>query len=144
MSILADFFVATPDDARKYAAPGSFRDEALKVRIAPAEYKNFTTVEVGTLWAILSREEWSVSRYDLLDESLEGEEESWLFKFPQPLVQMLGTATKSELSLANQKWAETEELSCSPSDLLPVTLNLQRLAKKSVATGNPMYLWGSV
>jgi hypothetical protein len=144
MSILADFFVATPDDAREYATPGSFRDGALKARVAPAEYKSFTTVEIGTLWAILSREEWNVSRHDLIDESLEGEEESWLFRFPQPLVQLLGTATESELSLANAKWAGTEELSCSPSDLLPITLDLQRLARKSAATGNPMYLWGSL
>jgi hypothetical protein len=144
MSILADFFVATSDDAHKYATPASFRDGALIAKVAPAAYKGFTTVEIGMLWAILAREEWNVPRHDLVDESLEGEEESWLFRFPQPLVQLLGTATENELSLANEQWARTEELKCSPSDLLPVTLDLQRLARKSAATGNPMYLWGSL
>jgi len=144
MGILADFFVATPDDALKYAAPGSFQDAALKLRVAPVEYKSFTTVEIGTLWAILANEEWSVAKHDLIDESLEGEEESWLFRFPPALVELLADATDKELSLANAKWATTEELNCAPSDLLPVTLDLQRLAKTSVATGNPMYLWGSL
>ena len=144
MGILADFFVATPEDAREYAMPDGLAAPALRARLEPAEYKQFTSLEIGTLWAILAQEEWNVSRHNLVDDSLEGKEESWLFRFPQPLVELLATATDSDLASANARWAATEELSCSPTDLLPITQDLQRLAKKSVATSNPMYLWGSL
>ena len=144
MGILADFFVATHDDALKYAAPGSFQDEALKLRVAPAEYKGFGTVEIGTLWAILEKEEWSAARHDLIEESIEGEGGSWLFRFPPPLLGLLAAATENDLYVANSEWSSTEELNCAPSELLPVTLDLQRLAKMSIATGKPMYLWGSL
>ena len=117
---------------------------SLRAKLSPAEYKSFTSVEIGSLWAILALEEWDVSRHDLDDESLENEDESWLLRFPQPLVQLLGTASESELTLANAQWAETEELKCLPNELLPVTLDLQRLAKESIASGKPMYLWGSL
>lgn len=142
MGILADFFVASPEDARRYASPDSVGDTKLREQIAPAEWKGFTPLELGTLWAILEGQDWNIKRHWLIEELLESQGESWLFRFPQPLVDLLASATEEQLASANSAWAATEELQWPPAELRPLVSDLQRLAKQSRATGFHMYLWG--
>jgi hypothetical protein len=144
MGILADFFSAATADARLYALPSSQSDHVLEARIAPAKYKGFTSLELEMLWAILEGGEWNPEVHVLLDESIPGDDESWLYRFPEQFVALLADATPDAIGKANAAWAATEELRCSPDDLAPVVTDLQSIARKSRLTGQPMYLWGAL
>ena len=144
MGMLADFFVATRQDALHYAKRDADADEGedIRIRLAPAEYKGFTGLEIGTLWAIFEGAEWEVDRH--MPESLFlGEESaSWLEEFPSELIQLLANATSEDVAKAASAWAITEELNCSPGDLAPVVADLQSLSRKAIAEGKAVYLWG--
>ncbi len=145
MGILSDFLVATSSDASLYASgPEAQLEKTLLSRISLAQYKHFTPVSLGSLWAILANEEWDVVRHEFIDESKPGEEESWLLRFPEPFVTFLTNASDQELASANAAWAATEELVCTPDELMPVTVDLQRLAREARTTGRALYLWGSL
>lgn len=143
MGILADLFVADPKDAITYEAL------QLKGAITPdkfdrAEFKGLTDLEFGTLWAILQNEEWNVKSHCLETISLEGQGETWLFRFPEPFLSRLSSLDSSEIGRAAKAWAATEELQCEPSDIEPVIRELARLAKAATRDGKGLYLWGSL
>jgi hypothetical protein len=142
MGILADVFVATEYDAKQYANPDTHSDPALRKRITLAEFKSLTSLEFTTLWAILENVDWDVEHHELIDESNEGDDESWLFRFPEQLVDLLAAMNETTLIDANSLWAATDEIDCDPSEMLPVTQQLQALAIKARASGCKMYLWG--
>lgn len=56
MGILADIFVAPPEDALAYEAAQDNRVRLIE-KHRPAEYKNLTGLEFSSLWAILLTEE---------------------------------------------------------------------------------------
>lgn len=65
MGLLCDLFVNTRDEALAYESTTTQdRDIRLK-RFSPFEFKGLTSLEFGTLWAILANEEWDVRRLSL-------------------------------------------------------------------------------
>jgi hypothetical protein len=140
VSIVADFFVASPENARAYATAETH--DGLQLHLVPTRHKGITPLELGTLWAILEGCEWGVERHDIPDESPAEDGNSWLCRFPQPLVQLLADSSDGDLALARTHWAATEELGCAPEALEPVIADLQRLARQAIETGREMYLWG--
>ncbi|MGQ2923449.1 hypothetical protein [Variovorax sp. DAIF25] len=146
MGLLSDFFVANEGEAARYADRMSEDDQgkAIALQLRPAEYKGFTDLEVGTLWAILEGKEWDADLHALESDEGGDEGDSWLFRFPDRLVQLLAHVEHSALDAALPRWADTEELQVDVAELRPVVLDLQRLAKQAIAEQKSLYLWGSL
>ncbi|QRF62727.1 hypothetical protein [Variovorax paradoxus] len=146
MGLLSDFFVANEGEAARYADRMSEDDQgkAIALQLRPAEYKGFTDLEVGTLWAILEGKEWDADLHALESDEGGDEGDSWLFRFPDRLVQLLTHVEHSALDAALPRWADTEELQVDVAELRPVVLDLQRLAKQAIAEQKSLYLWGSL
>lgn len=142
--MLSDFFVADAADALRYAQRHEEADEGEEIerRLNPAQYKNVTGLELGTLWAILEGAEWNVKKH-MPDTISEGEEgESWLHRFPVELTRLLANLDEAGLCRAAEDWAETEEMDCDPEELAPLLADLQSLARLAEAPGTSVYLWG--
>lgn len=146
MGLLSDFFVASKEEAKRYADRMSEKDQSKTTasQLRPAEHTGLTDLEVGTLWAILEGKEWDADLHELeSDESGDDEGDFWLFRFPDRLVQLLAHAEHSALEAALHQWAETEELQVDAEELRPVVMDLQRLAKQAIGDQKSVYLWGS-
>ena len=144
MGILSDFFVATPDQAARYASRIDEDDEgdAITALLNPLQLKGLTGLEMGTLWAILEGVEWDVGRH-MLESIPTGEDaESWLDRFPDELTRLLARTNASAIESACAAWADTDELRCSPSDVLPVLRDIQALTIQAEQQGRSVYLWG--
>ncbi|WP_447773364.1 hypothetical protein [Variovorax boronicumulans] len=146
MGLLSDFFVANEEEATRYADLMNEDDQgkATASHVRPAEYKGLTDLEVGTLWAILEGKEWDADLHELENDEGDDEGDSWLFRFPDRLVQLLAHAEHSALEAALHQWAETEELQVDADELRPVVFDLQRLARQAIAEQKSVYLWGSL
>src|SRR6516164_11483850 len=86
MAILTDIFVSSPADAQRYEALEPKRSGG---PFELVQFKGLTSLEFGTLWAILNNEEFDFDKHAL--ESLAPEGETWLFRFPAAYVQKLAT-----------------------------------------------------
>lgn len=142
MGILADVFVATPDDALRYE--DVFMDEGDMSPFERVEYNGFTSLEFGTLWAIVDGVEWDVARHTLSMVRAGDEGETWLERFPEDLVTSLAAVSEPSIAKIADAWGKTEELQCDGAELRPVIDDLRRLAQSSKRSGKGMYLWGSL
>ena len=143
MGILAEIFVSTPEDAPGYESARLNGGASLNAFVDRAEYKGLTGLEFGTLWAIISNQEWTIS-HQLESIAMSSGGESWLDRFPNDLVSKLATMDNDGKTRAAKMWAATEELRCSPTDLLPILADLHRLALKAQGSSRSLYLWGSL
>jgi hypothetical protein len=144
VGIIADFFVATPAEAERYAT--CFEDDdgggGIRELLMAREWKGITDLSVGTLWAILAGVDWDVNKH-MLEEALIGEEgEFWLFRFPDELTSLLAGASAELLASATGAWAKTDEMGWDPQELQPVVEDLHGLAKRAIAEQKAVYLWG--
>lgn len=147
MGIIADIFVTTPEAAADYASSQLRGRPAHIKKYQPAEYKGLTPLEFGSLWALIASEEWSAKKHMLAEVSYGEGNESWLFSFPEPFVRLLAGLGDKQVDQYSAEWAKTEELQLSgstPADVLPIIVDLRRMAKSALASGHPMYLWGSL
>lgn len=145
MGIIADIFVTSPEAAADYAA-SQLRGRAAHIkRYQPAEYKGLTPLEFSSLWALIASEEWNSKKHMLAEVSYGDGNESWLFSFPDSFVRLLANLSDKQVDQYAVEWARTEELSGSTSaDVRPIIVDLRRMAKSALASGQPMYLWGSL
>jgi hypothetical protein len=146
MTILSDFFVASPEQALRYANRSVEPDGASEIAalLRPAAYRGFTTLQLGMLWAMLEGVAWNVKRHKLENIWWSDDGEAWLNRFPDELTRLLADASADQLAATLVKWAGTEEVGYSPDNLAPVLNVLQTLAKHAVATNASVYLWGSM
>jgi len=146
MGLVSDFFVASEEEAMRYAERMSEDDQgkATTSHVRPAEHNGLTDLEVGTLWAILEGKEWDADLHELENDESGEEGDSWLFRFPDRLVQLLANVEHSALEAALRQWADTEELQVDAEELRPVVMDLQRLAKQAIGDQKSVYLWGSL
>jgi len=144
LGMLADFFIAYPAEAMRYANRNDDPDEGEEIELLlnPAQFKGITGLEIGTLWAILECREWDVKRHMPEDICVGEDDESWLYRFPDDLTSILANSDKEGLTRASEQWAKTEELDCDSADLLPLLENLQSLARQAGVKGQSVYLWG--
>ena len=137
MGILADLFVAHPDDAVAYEERLGSRSARFEVR----QFNGFTQLELEILWAMVAGEEWSPERHQL--EAIGEPSESWLFRFPDAFVGRLASLGPDLHPLAS-RWAAIEELACAPDEIKPVLEALVSLAKSAQKNGKGLFLWGSL
>jgi hypothetical protein len=144
MGILADIFVASDDDASNYADFLLSEEGVPQDRFERVEYKGFTGLEFGKLWAIIANEKWDVSRHMTKNISNGRDGESWLDRFPTEMVAAFASLTSESVETLSVAWAGTDELNCEASDVEPVIEDLRRLSRLSIDSGKGMYLWGSL
>ena len=146
MAILSDFFVASPEQATRYANRSGEPDGGAEITalLQPASYTGFTTLQIGKLWAILEGVAWDRKRLMLENIWFSDEGEAWLNRFPNKLMQLLADASADQLAAALVRWVATEEVDYSAEDLAPVLNDLGALASKAAETNTSVYLWGSV
>lgn len=144
MSIISDFIVATPADARTYAQWTAGGEAAAPDRYTVAGYNGLTDLEISTLWAVLAGEEWDIDEHELPGEPGDEDEESMLSRFPPPLVNALAALEDPALAGIARQWSsQAEELEWEPEALLPVLSDLRRLARLAKGEGKHLYLWSS-
>jgi len=146
MGMLADFFVATHDEALRYAnrhLVDGDEAEAIHTLLSPCEWKGIAGLQVGILWALLEQVPWDVKKHRTQMERFDDDErEDWLEKFPDVLTALLANASTDLLSTAGAAWAKTEEMEWEPHEVSPVLADLQRLARRAQTEGKSIYLWG--
>ena len=144
MGLLADIFVAPPADALEYESLVQNK-AALIEKYQPAEYRNLTGLEFGSLWAILMKEQWDYEKHKLAEIRFGEGGETWLMEFPSGLVSLLSSLDESELPGVAAQWAKTEELELrGGDDIADLLADLRRLAIRSIESGERMVLWGSL
>lgn len=89
MGLLTAFYVASDADALSYKDYPIRGEEAPIGKFEASEFPGITSLEIGTLWAILANEEWDVDRHilELVWDKEDGEE--MILRFPAELVQLL-------------------------------------------------------
>jgi hypothetical protein len=141
MGLLADLVVSTEETAIQYGESMSTGVKPTGI-IASAEYKGLTNLEFETLWAILLREDWDVDKHVLTSVISEGE--TWLFRFPDQMLSLLANLSVDSFQEIAEQWAETDELSCSAVDVLPIIQDLKRLSTHALSNRCGLFLWGSI
>lgn len=141
MGLLADLFVAEPEDALTYEAL-SGKGKLPADRFERAEFKGLTNLEFTTLWALMQNEEWDLDKHDL--EAIGEPGETWLFRFPDTFVEALASLDSASISRVVPLWANTEELQWEPSEAQEVIEELVRLARLARTTSKRLFLWGSL
>ncbi|MGX9699302.1 hypothetical protein ACWYXK_20220 [Janthinobacterium lividum] len=144
MGLIADFFIAGPAEAIRYAnrIEDSDEGEEIELLLKPVQFKGITDLEIGTLWAILERREWDIDKHMPEDIYVGEDGESWLHRFPDELTSLLASSNVDALESASEQWAKTEEIDCNAADLRPLLKDLQSLARQAATTGQSIYLWG--
>ena len=139
MSLLSDFYIATPDDAVRYDSDRSLPDTER------AEFNGLTYEELANLWAILQDMEPAPEHSDAFESVLVVDGGQRLInRFPPDFVAALATLDAASASAAAAEWTQTGELaymSCEPSDVLPIVDALSRLARTAQQSGRSLYLW---
>lgn len=141
MGLLAEFFIATPEQAVAYGA--GQRQSGIMAAEDIAAYGDLIEIHIEQLWAILAQRPFIFGRPPL-NAFDDGEGETWLVGFPDELVQLLVQLNDERLVQVQQLWAQSEDMSCEPGQLGPVLVDLRRLAQQALAQDKGLYLWGSL
>lgn len=144
MGMLCDLFVNTREEALAYEKTTAGDRNARIARFSPVELKGLTTLEFGTLWAILTDETWDVDKHMLLDIAFGDGHESWLHQFQDEYVRVLSTLDAQAIESAADAWSKTEELSTSAANIRPVIEALVRLSRDATSRNLGLYMWGSL
>ena len=147
MSILCELFVANEADALRFGEEQSDGDddEEPGSEFESLPLGGLTSLEFGTLWAIIEGRRWSRATHSL-EPMREPEEmmETWLFRFPAPFVARLALLTDAEVAAVAAKWARTEEVNSGAEEIEPVVESIGELARSAIASKRGLYLWGSL
>jgi hypothetical protein len=144
MGLLTDFIVASPNDALNYASFISAGEVVPRERFERCEYKNYTDLALGQLWAILSNEQQDAKRHALEAVRIGEQGETWLFRFPDAFVGLIADLEQAAIKTTAQTWSESEEVPGGVDDNEPTLTDLIRLAKYAQSSGRSLYLWGSL
>ncbi len=138
MSILSDIYISRDTEAVKYdTTPDIFTERA--------QFNGMTPLELSMLWAIMRGSDWDVAMLKDFACLLQIEDgERLIHSFPAAMVTVLGQLTSDQIRDVSAKWAATEELACSPSDIQPVVEEMTRLARSATASGRGLYVWNCV
>ena len=135
MGVIADFIVATEQEALEYSRSQSGIPSADLV-----ESKGISAVELSTLLAILNGDEW---REEMLDLFTFVPESEYLTLVSDKLLNRL-TDFDYDLNLVSADWAATEEMGWDADEARMLIDELTQLAVTAKRRGKPIYLWNCV
>lgn len=127
MGLIADFIVATPDEAARYPVDGLERLQATSL----------TSLEIEVLWALLIGEPWSAGRHMLEEVESDGDEGPWLMRFPAPLVDKLAALSPAAVDLGAATWAATDEMRGSTTEVTAYLIRELQVLARSVQRQAP-------
>lgn len=139
MGVLAELYIADGDQqALEYDAhPDVFAEKR--------QYRNFTALELSTLWAITQGAAWDVALLDEFPELLVVDGgERLVHRLPKAMIEALAKMTQERVLASCANWAATDELRCQPSDVQPIIEGLIQLSREATSTGRSVYLWNCV
>ena len=139
MGLLADFFVATEQDALRYDGERSLPESHR------AHYTGFTEIELSTLYMIaqgLPVDAETVYDFQSVSSQDDGEEVTMVV-LPE-LCSRLAAASDDKLKSWAALWGDTEELKGARAELLPVLVDLRRLSVLAASEGKSVFLWNCV
>ena len=139
MGLIADFIVATESDALKYAESGGELGG-----IERCDYKNYTSLSIAELWALLEDKVLNLDHHDLEEVLITDDGESWLFRFPDKLSERIAKINSDRIETIAAKWSESEEVPGDGPDNEPVLNDLIRLCNSARTGVRHVYLWGSL
>jgi hypothetical protein len=139
MSLLSDFYIATPETAVAYDTDPGLPDNER------AQFQGLTYEDMANLWASIENTEATPEHSDAFETILVIDDGQRLInRFPTEFVATLASLDESSTSAAAAKWIQTSELAymnCEPSDVLPIIETLSRLARTAQQCGKSLYLW---
>ena len=136
MGVLADLYLSRDDqEAVRYdSEPETFKDRE--------QYRNFTELELSTLWAKIRGIEWDVNSLGDFDSVLVKDGgERCIKRLPTTMTDQLACLTPEQISTAATNGAATDEMACDPADVQPIIEGLVRLAKIASAQSRKLYFW---
>jgi hypothetical protein len=136
MGVLADLYLSRDDqEAVRYdSEPETFKDRE--------QYRNFTELELSTLWAKIRGIEWDVNSLDEFHSVLVKDGgERCIKRLPTSMTDELARLTPEQISSASAHWAATDEMACEAADVQPIIEGLVRLAKIASAQDRRLYFW---
>ena len=133
---LADLYLSRDDqEAVRYdSEPETFKDRE--------QCRNFTELELSTLWAKIRGIEWDVNSLDEFHSVLVKDGgERCIKRLPTTMTNELARLTPEQISPAASKWAATDEMACDAADVQPIIEGLVRLAKVASMQDRKLYSW---
>ncbi|MBX7131930.1 MAG: hypothetical protein K1X67_04540 [Fimbriimonadaceae bacterium] len=110
-----------------------------------AEYKDFTPLELSTLWSIVRDTEWDVDSMDEFVCLLEVDGGARLIhSLPSAMISELAALPPDRLAPVTTAGAATEEMDCNPEDIRPIVDDMVRLSRLALDSGRGVYLWNSL
>ena len=144
MGMIADFFVATPAEAQRYASMDEDDWEASRA-LERLEAKGFTCLSMGMLEADLLGVDWDVDKHMLANfahPDPESEEVWAVDVFSPGYVSLLVDTPEARVQAALATWRAREEMAgLSEAFAREFMGNLRRLAASARAQGKGLYLY---
>lgn len=144
MGSLAEFFVATPAEAQRYAHRHEEDDEgeAIEDALQPQPLRGLESLVLGQLWAILAGETFEYARHQVPEQMLDEDGSQWLGQLPDAMVHRLAQADEAAVSQAAVQWAANPCMNSCAEVLVPCIQTLRTLAGKALAEGKGLHYWG--
>src|ERR1051326_2645985 len=139
MGVLADLYLSRDDkEAVRYDnEPETFKDRE--------QFRNFTELELSTLWAKIRGIEWDVNSLDEFHSVLVRDGgERCIKRLPASMMDELARLTPEQISTAASKWAATDEMRCDAADVQPIIEGLVRLARIASVQDRKLYFWNCI
>jgi hypothetical protein len=136
MGVLADLYLSRDDEeaVRYDNEPETFKDRG--------QFRNFTELELSTLWATIKGIEWDVNSLDDFHSVLVRDGgERCINRLPTSMTDDLARLTPEQISIAATKWAATDEMRCDATDVQPIIEGLVRLARIASVQDRKLYFW---
>jgi len=144
MGLIADFFVATPDEARRYASMDE-DDWVASRALERLEMKGLTGLSMGLLEADLLGVPWDVEKHMLRNVARPDpeSEETWAIDvFSADYVALLVDAPATRIESAAAAWRAREEMEgWREAEVLEFLQDLRRLAASARDQGKRLYLY---
>jgi hypothetical protein len=141
MGQVADFIVATPDEAMLYAQSGGSL-----TTIERSEWKNYSSLSIDVLCAVL-RGQKVHDEIDLSTENIQffADGSEWLYCFPDDYIDLIADVDVRKVSEIASTWASSEDVPGDEGvDHEPALLELRTLAISAKSSNRGLFLWGSL
>lgn len=136
MCIIADIFLASPEQAEAYN--GVEKDDTIE-RI---ELTNITELELAMLWSIIDQTEFDFDEHEL--EFIDDRDNAAIYRFSDSFIFLLSRLTKEDIAQFSSAWSDEQETQSPAEQSQHVLTELVNLARKALDRGKSIYLWSAL
>jgi hypothetical protein len=144
MALLSDFFVAAANELDQLDLA---KGPATHFRCLRASRTD--VVKIVRLQCLVdgTRFEDRLGGLDSLFVRTAGDDGPWIIGVPEPLVSKLATCNEEEINSLGTRWAKTEEWVLDggkPENIVPLLLEIVKLARQAEQENKKLYVWISL